>query len=184
LWSRRAALRSIWGAALVAGLGGCGFRPLYAPVAGADGAEHRLQDELSAVRVAPMNDRLGQVMRRELQRKFDGSGGGDSAARFELQVGLAFSGELGGYRRDGFITRVRYNASAPWTLRRMGTPAEELVRATARTIDSFNVPDNQFFAADSSREALERRLIDELSDQIFRSVAIELRRRLEARPAA
>jgi LPS-assembly lipoprotein len=180
LWSRRASL----GAAL--GLAGCGWRPLYAPVSGVEGsADRRMQDELAAVRVALMPDRVGQVMRRQLQRLFESSGGAGVAARYDLQVGLAFSGEIYGYRRDGFITRVRYNASAPWNLRTMGSPAEEISRSTARTIDSFNVPDNQFFSADSSREAMEVRLMDELSDQIYRGVAVALRRRLEAaRPAA
>ncbi|MFC7542247.1 hypothetical protein ACFQU2_25990 [Siccirubricoccus deserti] len=53
-----------------------------------------------------------------------------------------------------------------------------------RTLDSFNIPDLQFFAADSARDAMEARVAEDLSEEIFRRVAAELRRRKEASSAA
>src|SRR4051794_24538649 len=53
------------------GLSGCGFRPLYGPVTAADGTESALTDELAAVRVGPIYERTGQLLRRNLQRRLE-----------------------------------------------------------------------------------------------------------------
>jgi LPS-assembly lipoprotein len=53
-----------------------------------------------------------------------------------------------------------------------------------RTLDAYNIPDLQFFAADASREAMERRIVEEVTDRIVLGVAAALRRRLAAPPAA
>lgn len=180
-WSRRALL----GPALIGlGLAGCGFRPLYAPIDGADGTASDLRDELSAVRIGPLYDRSGQLLRRNLQRRFEGSQPG-MAARYVLQVNVTYGAEALGYRRDGTITRLRYTATGGWTLSTLSVPPVQ-VAATAipyRTIDSFNIPDLQFFAADAARDAMEQRLVDQLAEEIFRQVAMELRRRKESRVA-
>jgi hypothetical protein len=51
----------------------------------------------------------------------------------------------------------------------------------SRAIDAFNIPDLQFFAADSARDAMEGRLVEQLAEEIFRRVAMELRREREQR---
>jgi LPS-assembly lipoprotein len=181
LSSRRALL--LGGAAL---LGGCGFRPLYAP----DGTRNpgaaespALLDELAAVRVAPIGERTGQVLRRTLQRRLEGPRSG-VGSRYELQASIAYNVEVLGYRQDGTITRVRYLATAPWVLTTDAVAPVEVGRGTVRTLDAYNIPDLQFFAADASREAMERRIVEEVTDRIVLGVAAALRRRLAAPPAA
>lgn len=170
------------GAAL---LGGCGFRPLYAPDGtrnpGAE-ASPALAAELAAVRVAPINERTGQVLRRTLQRRLEGSRAG-TASRYELVANIVYSLEILGYRADGTITRIRYLATGNWLLNTDTAVPEVLGRGAVRTLDAINIPDLQFFAADSSREALERRVVDEVSDRIVLGVAAVLRRRLAAAAA-
>jgi LPS-assembly lipoprotein len=164
------------------GLGGCGFRPLYAPVTAADGSESDLREELAAVRVANIPDRSGQLLRRTLQRRFEGSAPG-TPARYNLQVAISYAFEVLGYRRDGTPTRIRTIASGNWVLTTLTVPPQQIA-ATAipyRTLDSFNIPDLQFFAADTARDAMEQRLVDELAEEIHRRVALELRGRREAR---
>ena len=167
-------------------LAGCGFRPLYAP----DGtrnpaaeASPALAAELAAVRVAPIGERTGQVLRRTLQRRLEGARTG-VASRYELQAALTYSVEVLGYRQDGTISRIRYLATGTWVLGTEAVEPVEVGRGTVRTLDAYNIPDLQFFAADASREALERRVIEEVSDRIVLGVAAALRRRLAAAPAA
>jgi LPS-assembly lipoprotein len=166
------------------GLGGCGFRPLYAPVTEADGTESDLRDELAAVRVANIGERSGQLLRRNLQRRLEGSAPG-TAARYNLQVGVTFAVEVLGYRRDGSPTRIRYIANGDWVLTTLSVPPQRVAASAiaVRVLDSFNIPDLQFFAADMARDATEQRMVEQLSDDIYRGVALELRHRKEARPA-
>jgi LPS-assembly lipoprotein len=181
--------RSLLAAPLLA-LAGCGFQPVYGPggernpvAAGVGGNEPRLRDELAAVRVGPMYERSGQLMRRALQRGFEGSQPG-LQGRYELDVALIYSTEILGFRTDGLATRVRMIATANWVLSTLSVPREVVDRGSARTVDAFNLPDLQFFAADASREDMERRIVAELSDRVVLGVAVALRRRLAAAPAA
>jgi LPS-assembly lipoprotein len=174
-WSRRASLAGLLG------LAGCGFRPLYAPVTAADGSESDIRAELGAVRIGPTSERQGQLLRRSLQRKFE-DGAPGTPARYLLQVSVISGIEILGYRRDGAITRVRYTANANYNLATLSVPPQTLAASAIpyRTLDSFNIPDLQFFAADSARDAMEARVSEDISEEIFRRVAMELRRRKEA----
>lgn len=173
MYSRRS-FAALGGAAALAG---CGFRPLYAPVSAEDGSASDIRDELAAVRVGNIPERSGQLLRRDLQRRLEGSRLG-VPARYALQVALTYAVEPLGYRRDGTITRLRYTATGSWTLATLAVPPRQIAASSipARALDSFNVPDLQFFAADSARDAMEARLVEELSEDIYRRVAMELRR--------
>lgn len=178
---RRGLLLSSLGLAS-AGLAGCGFRPVYGPegernVASAN--EPALLDQLASVRVSPIGERTGQVLRRTLQRQLEGLRPG-TQARYDLAASVAFQSEALGYRRDGTLTRVRYVATGTWILATAAVPPVIVDRGSVRTLDDFNIPDLQFFAADASRDEMERRLITELSDRIVLGVAVALRRRMQA----
>jgi len=132
-----------------------------------------------------MGDRFGQLMRRDLHRRLEGTVPG-TPARYQLTVGVSFSSELLGFRRHGTVSRIRYVATANWTLATLSVPPRIISRSALpfRTLDAYNVPDLQFFAADTSREAMERRLVDLISQEVVREVAIALRRHLATdRPA-
>lgn len=174
-WPRR---RLLGGLGLF-GLAGCGFQPLHAPVETAGGNTADLEQELAAVRVMPMGERFGQLMRRDLQRRLESTAPG-TPARYQLSVGVGLNTEVLGFRRDGTISRVRYIASGSWTLATLSVPPQVVGRNALpfRTIDAYNVPDLQFFAADVSREAMERRLVEVVSEEVVREVAIALRRHL------
>ncbi len=179
---RRGLLLSSLGLASV-GLAGCGFRPVYAPggerSAAADpAAEPGLRDQLASVRVGPIGERSGQMLRRSLQRQLEGLRPG-TTARYDLAASITFQAEPLGYRRDGTATRVRYPAIGTWILATAAVPPVVVDRGTVRTIDAFNIPDLQFFAADASRDEMERRLVGELGDRIALAVAVSLRRRMQ-----
>lgn len=172
-------------------LAGCGFQPVYAPGGGGAlsasgspaGGNPSLQRAMASVRVGPIGERYGQVMRRNLQRGLEGLEPGVQA-RYLLDVNIANTAEVLGYRTDGLITRIRVIATANWVLTTIGNPPEAVDRGSARTLDAVNLPDLQFFAADASLEDMNRRLVTELSDRVVQGVAVALRRRMAAAPAA
>lgn len=173
--------RALLGAAGLLGLSGCGFRPLHGPIAGADGSTSDLAAELAAVRVGPVYDRTGQLLRRNLQRRLEDSAPG-TPARYELNVSYVPGVEVLGYRRDGTITRIRYTFTGNWELATLSVPPQPVARAAIpfRTFDSFNIPDLQFFSADSARDAMEARAMETLAEEVTRQVAMALRKRREA----
>jgi LPS-assembly lipoprotein len=175
-WSRRGLLGGLLG------LSACGFRPLYGPITAADGSEAYLEEELAAVRIGPLYDRTGQLLRRSLQRRMEETAPG-TPARYLLNVNLDLGTEILGYRQDGTPTRVRFTLNGNWNLNTIAVPPQRIATSGIpyRTIDSFNIPDLQFFSADTSRDAALVRLMDDLSDEVSRQVAMALRRQKEQR---
>lgn len=169
--------RALLGIGALLGVSACGFRPLYAPVTTEDGGTADIRDDLAAVRVGNIPERSGQLLRRDLQRRFEGARLG-VPARYALQVAVTYAVEPLGYRRDGTITRLRFIANGTWSLATLAVPPRQIAASAipTRALDSFNIPDLQFFAADSARDAMEGRLADQLAEDIFRRVAMELRR--------
>lgn len=170
---RRALLRGAAGL-LALGGGGCGFRPLYGSAPAAAGGDASIAGEMAATRVGLIPDRFGQLLRRGLQQRLGVGAGGGQPARWELLVGPSFSTEGLGVQRDGSATRVRYVATANWTLLRL-EPREAVANGFERAIEAFNIQPNQFFAADTSRDATERRLAEALADEVAIRLAVQFR---------
>jgi LPS-assembly lipoprotein len=169
--------RGLLAAALTA-LGGCGFRPLYGErPASAPAADGPVAQDLAAVRVALIPERSGQLLRRELQRRLAAPAETSPAARYELRVGLGFAAEPLGFRRDGTPSRVRTVATANWWLVTLAASPQTVANGVERAFDSYNIPDNQFFAADVSRDATDRRLVEQLAGDITRHLAVALANR-------
>lgn len=155
-------------------LGGCGFRPLHAPPGGA-GGDPGITGELAATRVALVQERFGQLLRRGLQQRLGAASGGRAAeARWELVTIPALTADLAGFLSDGSATRVRYLATTNWQLTRIGSPTV-VANGFERATEAFNVQPNQFFAADLSRDAAERRLADVIADQVVTRLALRFR---------
>jgi len=172
---RRALLRGAAGL-LALGAGGCGFRPIHDDGAAADDAS--VAADLAATRVPVIPERFGQLLRRGLQERLArGAPAGGipaDATRWELLVGPGLAAEGIGIQRDGAASRVRTIATANWTLLRLA-PREVVASGFERTTDAFNIQGTQYFAADSSREAMERRLADQLADEVVVRVAMQFR---------
>ena len=135
-WSRRGLLGGLLG------LSACGFRPLYGPITAADGSEAELEAELAAVRIGPLYERTGQLLRRSLQRRMEESVPG-TPARYLLNVNVDLGSEILGYRRDGTPTRIRFTLNGSWNLNTIAVPPQRIAASGIpyRTIDSFNIPD-------------------------------------------
>jgi len=168
--TRRAALI---GAA--SALTGCGFRPLYAPMARGG----MVSEELGAIYGAVMAERPGQLLRQALQRRFEGSETG-VAKRYELYGGLSISAEAIAIQRDTSATRVRLIGNASWGLRMLDVAQTPLTNGSARAIDGYNVNNQQYFAAELEQGSASRRIAETTADQITLAVASFLKKRAEA----
>jgi LPS-assembly lipoprotein len=171
---RRGLLRGAAGL-LALGAGGCGFRPLYGGNGTVATPDPAVAAELAAVQVPVIPERFGQLMRRALQQRLGTGVAGAQAARWELRVAPALQAEGIGVLRDGSVSRTRLLATANWQLVRLGQAPEVVASGFERTLDAFNVPPNQFFAADASRDAAERRIAETLAEEVVTRVAIRFR---------
>lgn len=137
----------LWAAVLA----GCGFRPLYQdpePAAGAGVAS-----ELAAVEVAPIPDRVGQLVRNDLLYHMRASEGG--AADYRLDVRLTESISELAVERTGFATRSNLRLAAVYSLVDLGT-GRRLVAGRSRAISSYNIVDASFSTLTAQNAARER----------------------------
>lgn len=173
-WSILSSRRALIALGLPMLAAGCGFRPLYGPGSGQEDAQ--VAASLAAVKVGLITERQGQLMRRRLEEGLAPKGREGVQPRYDLRVGLGYAVELQGFRRDGFPSRVRFTATATWLLFDVAAPPREITRGTERASDAYDIPENQFFAADVARDTMERQLVDLLARQILEGLAMHFRR--------
>ncbi len=144
-------------------LSACGFKPLYE----AGGSSAAMQAKLAAVEIAPIPDRLGQIMHNRLLDRLNSSG-----STYRLEVSLEQVSEGFGTRPDAGKTQeqltmfanvklISFEGSEPVTL------FEDRIRA--RTSYDLVLSD---FAIVSQREDSARRLALELAERIHRRLAL------------
>ena len=141
-------------------LSGCGFRPLYGRT-----SEAALSpvEEMAAIRIAPLPDRIGQLMHNLLRDRLNPRGQPAKPA-YLLNVTLnEWRRELG-VRKDETATRANLILSASFVLRPVGSK-EVLVKGTSSSVNSYNILTNQFTTIVSESDARERAL-RELSNDI------------------
>ncbi len=146
---------------------GCGFAPLYGTGSGAAPAA----DELAAINVALIPDRAGQELRQDLQ---DNLYRGNSSApdRYDLYVTVSISESDIAINQQTASTRARDIGSASWTLRTEGEKHTAIASGVAHALDGYDIINQQFFAADMSREAAVKRIDRALADQITQQLAV------------
>ncbi len=153
------------------GLAGCGFRPLYGSVSDDTGVEARLGE----INVLLMPERRGQLMRQALVTRLE-RGGAGVARRYDLAVQFALGSEPIAIERDNSSSRVRLVGTATWTLLAQDAQRRTIVSGSAREVDAFNVINQQFFAAALTSNAVQRRMVDALAEQITTQLAVHFSR--------
>jgi LPS-assembly lipoprotein len=148
-------------------LAGCGFHPLYAPGGPALGG-------LRDVYVDIIPNRNGQLLRQALQERLEGTVA-DGSKRYELSVAYGYTGTSVGIQSDNSSDRTRFVGTATWTLRKAGAAGTKIVSGTAQSVDGVNVIDEQFFYSDLAGDAVQRRMGENLADQIVEALAVYFR---------
>lgn len=169
--TRRLLLAGLAGS-LAGPLAGCGFRPLNGPP-GAGEAD--IAPQLAAVRLGRSYGRTGQLLHQALDRRLASRDRSGPPARYELVVTPSPAYEIQGYRRDGAPSRFRMVVTAPWTLQTISVPPRPVANGVARAIDSYNVVDSEFYASLVSSEAAERRLVEQIAEEVVLRLAIAFR---------
>jgi len=153
---------SSFGAAALAG--GCGFHPIY-------GRGSAARMALPAVYVNLIANRNGQLLRQELQARLEFTD--DAVAkRFTLSVAYSQVGQIVGVQSDNSVTRLRSVGIATWTLLPVDNATKKLAGGVVRSVDGYNIVDEQFFYQALSEEAVERRLATALADQIVIGLSV------------
>lgn len=165
-WSRRQIV-AVTAALLLAG---CGFRPLYGE--GAGGAPAPVAAELARVAIPTIPDRIGQMVRNELIDRLTPHGE-PAAPAYTLSVGLNRTVEDQLIRRDATASRARLTLRAGYRLMR----GEALVlEGAARSVVSFDLPAEAYFAAVTSERDAERQAAVAVAEQIRTRLATHFAR--------
>lgn len=157
--------------AAAAGLGGCGFSPLYGRYGATGGA---VAPELASIYVKVMSERQGQLLRQALQQRLAGTDE-SGVKQYELSGDFAISAEAIGIQEDTSSTRLRLIGRSGWTLRKLDVASTTVTSGSARALDGININNQEYFAADLETQSAYRRLADTVADQITQDLAIYFR---------
>ncbi|MFN8760049.1 MAG: LPS assembly lipoprotein LptE [Tagaea sp.] len=146
----------------------CGFEPLHraAPHANAPGA-------LSGVRIDPIADRSGQVLRNHLLDRLTPRGAPANAA-YVLRVRLQEPRQTLALRRDDVISRVGYSATAIFDL--LDPSGRRVFTGTSSYATDYEVTNSEFATLISAQNARDR-VLELVSDDIRYQLAEFLTRR-------
>lgn len=153
------------------GLGGCGFQPLY----GSAGENGAVVDRLAEVNVLLIPERTGQLLRQSLMTRLE-RGGAGAARRYDLAVQLGLAMDPIGIQPDNSTSRVRLIGTATWVLTAKDGQRRTLASGSAREVDGYNIINQQFFAAELTGNAVQRRMADALAEQITAQLALHFGR--------
>jgi len=166
----------------LAGLGpaGCGFRALHAvPDAGTAGtADARdgldLGGEMARIRVEPIANRTGQLVRNALVQRLSPRGE-PADPRYTLKITLTENYSDLGYRRDNYSTLSNLTLTAAFSLQ---SSEGILLTDSATTIVSFDSLGARYASVVMERDARDRATV-QIADDIRSRLAAVLERYLK-----
>lgn len=158
-WSRAIVL------ALVAvAVGACGFRPLYG--GGRDGLAAA---ELAAIRIDPIDDRIGQQLHNELLDRLAPTGR-PANADYVLRVTLREGVQRLAVSKTELATRANLRVTAHYQLLD-GRNRALLMEDTKTVVSSYNIVSAEFAALANEKDARARAL-QEMADEIRTRLAV------------
>ncbi|MBC08307.1 LPS assembly lipoprotein LptE [Thalassospira sp.] len=149
-------------------LSGCGFRPLYATA----GDDYNTAANMAQVKVALINDRVGQLTRNALLETLTPRGQ-SATPIYDLKVSLTESTSEQGFTKDNEATIADYQISASYQVTRR-SDTKVLRSGTVRALTSYNIVDSDF-ASIEAEDAARRDAARNLAQQLANQVAIGLR---------
>jgi LPS-assembly lipoprotein len=167
MWSRRGILQALGLTGALTPLAGCGFRPMHgsANISTAGGS---VDQQMAAIRIAPVADREGQQLHNALRDRFNPLGQ-PSASAYSLDVRLTIRTYGALSRRDLSASRRNVEMNARYALRDSSDNVVMTDRAFITTgYDDFDDPLNDI----SAYEDTVRRGTLQLADQIHTRVAV------------
>jgi LPS-assembly lipoprotein len=142
-------------------LGGCGFRPLYAPHGPRD-----WDPDLAAISVAPIADRPGQILELALREDLNPAGV-SVPARWQLVTTLRISRADLGIQRNATATSSEITVSANYTLYDVASGHQVYANAS-RAISDFNQITDAYATQVAADDARDRALEEVAQDMAIR----------------
>jgi len=152
--------------ALIAGLAGCGLKPMYA-----GGRNGEAAQALASVRVEAIPGKSGWLMRNALNDRLKAVGEGD--ARFLLKVQLDDRIEGLGVRADDTVTRERRTLRARYQLLDTAS-GKTVIDETTGWDAGIDVTSSEYATIAAEDTALER-LTEIVADRVLARVALGAR---------
>ncbi len=148
---------------------GCGFEPLYRnPASGLS-----VRSALHEIRVDPIADRVGQVLRNHLQTALNPTGQ-ISEPQWGLSVSLKESVSEIALEAANYSTRANLSLHAEIVFSPLEGTAAKVRKATFRAVSSYNLVDSEYANLVAERDARKRAAID-LVEDIRRQLVLWLR---------
>ncbi|MDF1791992.1 MAG: LPS assembly lipoprotein LptE [Thalassobaculaceae bacterium] len=169
---RKSVIRSAVLAVLLAGgtLSGCGFQPLYAKRT----TESTVYNQgFPLVDVAPINDRLGQILHNELLDRINPRGVARSPL-YRLEVSAAERRSDIVILRDSTATFAKFIVEAKWRLVDRETN-EVLTRGNNQRTSSFSISSSEYAILQAEKDARQR-AATELAEDIRLRLALYFQR--------
>jgi LPS-assembly lipoprotein len=145
---------------VVVALSACGFKPLYGR---SEAQALSSVDHMAAIRIAPLQDRIGQQMHNLLRDRLNPYGQPRDPV-YRLKVVISEARQELGIRKDETATRANLILSARFTLREIESD-RVLLEGRTSSVNSFNILTDQF-ATDFAEADARERALRELSDNI------------------
>ena len=167
MWSFKALAISLISLTLF--ISGCGFQPLYQH----DAASHSILKELSLIRIAPIEDRIGQQLRNFLQDDITPRGKPTNPS-YELIVKMNKTRRDLVLLQDATSTFAKISLHASYTLTNFNTGATLASgHVTAKT--GFTITQSEYANIRAEKEAASR-ASREISYDITRQLALFLKK--------
>jgi len=136
------------------GLNACGFSPLYAQ----NSTQPYMQSALASISVSYIPDRVGQIMRNELQQRLSPKSS-NVAPVYTLSVSLTESMTSLAIDQTQFATRSNLHLISAYQLTRISDHAS-IISGTLETVASYNILSSDFANLAAQANARKLAIID------------------------
>jgi LPS-assembly lipoprotein len=153
---------------LLVALAGCGFEPLHR-----DAGQGSAAQALATIRIDPIADRSGQVLRNYLLDRLTPRGV-PAAAEYVLRVRLQEPRQTLALRRDDVISRVGYTATARFDL--FDASGRRVFGGSSSYTTDYEVTNSEFATNVSAQNARDR-VLELVGEDIRNQLAVHLSRR-------
>jgi LPS-assembly lipoprotein len=147
----------------------CGFEPLL----GRGGGSFDAPEQLAAIRIEPIPERSGQVLRNALLDRLTPQGQAPGA-RYVLRIRLLEPRQTLLLRRDDIISRSSYSGQASYEVR--DAQGQRLFSGSSAFTTDYEITSSEF-ATRASRENARDRVMELIADDIRNQLALSFRQR-------
>ena len=155
---------------MVVALSGCGWAPLYA-----DRESGPADENLRAIKVDPIPERIGQKLAWALRESFNPTGV-STPQRYRLRTLLTTARADLGIQSTGLGSRGKFDATATFTLIDIKTDAA-LMATTSHVSESFDILANEYASVVAEDDA-RTRSVEELRRDMVTRLTLFLQRRV------